>query len=117
MAFQQVKWIELKGSVEEQFDVIQQQQVPRGMLIGQLAQGRRGLQVAMPLGHTRETTAQLGPDINRGNASACPEGSQQFTLSPMRFTSKQDELALDGSDFINQPSKFKVLHRQFADIW
>jgi hypothetical protein len=65
VALQQIEWIELKGSVEQQFDVVQQQQVARGMLIGQLTQDRRGLQVALSLRHARETTAQLSPDIQR----------------------------------------------------
>jgi hypothetical protein len=47
VTLQQIEWIELEGSVEQEFDVVQQQQVASGMLIGQLTQDRRGLQVAL----------------------------------------------------------------------
>ena len=63
VALQQIEWIELKRPVEQEFDVVQQQQVARGMLIGQLTQDRRGLKVALPLRHARETTAQLSPYV------------------------------------------------------
>jgi hypothetical protein len=43
VTFQQIEGIELKRPVEQQFDVVQQQQVARGMLIGQLTQDRRGV--------------------------------------------------------------------------
>ena len=49
MTFQQIEWIELERSVEQDLDVVQQQQIASGMLIGQLTQDGGGLQVALSL--------------------------------------------------------------------
>jgi hypothetical protein len=43
VAFQQIEWIKLERSVEQEFYVVQQQQIASDMLICQLAQDRRGL--------------------------------------------------------------------------
>ena len=102
---QQIEWIELKGSVEQQFDVVQQQQVCGGMLIGQLTQDRRGLQMALPLRHAREAAAQLSPDIQRRAPLAHCEGVQQRRLAGVGRPDEQDELALQCSDFIDQTLK------------
>jgi len=102
VAFQQIEWIELEGSIEQEFDVVQQQQVARGMLIGQLTQDRRGLQVALSLRDAPETTAQLSPDIQRRHTLALGEGVQQCSLALVRRADEQDELALQRPDFIDQ---------------
>ena len=70
VTLQQIEWIELERAVEQEFEIVQQQQVTRGMLIGQFTQDRRGLQVALFLRHTRQTTTQLSPDIQRRDALA-----------------------------------------------
>lgn len=105
VSLQQIEWIELKGSVEQQFDVVQQQQVARGMLIGQLTQDRRGLQVALSLWHAREATAQLSPEVQRRDTLVLCEGVQQRRLAGIGRPDEQDELALQCSDFIDQALK------------
>ena len=71
------------------------------MLIGQLTQDRRRLQVALSLWHARETTAQLSPDIQRRDTSAFCEGSQQSCLTRMGWADKQNELAMDVSYIVD----------------
>jgi hypothetical protein len=100
--FQQIEWIELKGSVKQHFDVVQQQQVARGMLIGQLTQDGRGLQATLPLRHAREKTAQLGPDIQRCDTPACRKASEECSLARMGRPDEQHELAVQCRDFIDQ---------------
>ncbi|AKU11249.1 hypothetical protein AzCIB_1344 [Azoarcus sp. CIB] len=101
VTLQQIEWIELERSVEQELDVVQQQKVAGGMLIGQLTQDRRGLQVALSLRHARETTAQVSPDIQRGDTLVFCEGVQQCRLACMRRTNEQDEPALQCPDFID----------------
>ncbi|KFB73441.1 MAG: hypothetical protein AW09_001306 [Candidatus Accumulibacter phosphatis] len=65
VTLQQIERIELERAVEQEFDVVQQQQVATGMLIGQLTQDRCGLQVTLSLPDCRQAVAQFHPDIQR----------------------------------------------------
>ena len=102
VTLQQIKWIKLERSVEQELDVVQQQQIASGMLTGQFTQDRRGLQMALFLRHARQTTAQLSPDIQRRDALTLREGVQQCRLSRMGWPDQQDEFALQCADFIDQ---------------
>jgi hypothetical protein len=102
MALQQIERIELKRSVEEQFYVVEQQQVARGMLISQLTQDCRGLQVALSLWHARETHTQLSSDIQWRDALALGEGVEQCCLSRIRRPDEQDELAVEAANLANE---------------
>ena len=102
VTLQQIERVELERSVEQEFDVVQQQQVASGMLIGQLTQNRRGLEMALFLRHACQTTAQLSPDMQWRDALALREGMQQCGLPRMGWPDEKDELALQRSDFIDQ---------------
>jgi hypothetical protein len=75
------------------------------MLIGQLPQNRRGLQMALPLWHARERTSQLSPDIQWRDTLVLCEGVQQRCLAGVGRPDEQDDLALQCSDFIDQTLK------------
>ena len=111
VTLQQIERIELERSVEQEFDVVQQQQVARGMLIGQLTQDRRGLQMALSLRDCRQPATQFRSDIEWREPAPFSQRMQQQSLARLGCTNEQNELAVQCPNFIDQPRQF------FDHLW
>ncbi len=77
VSLQQIKWIEVQSTVEEQLDVVQEQQSLPGSLVGQVTQQVRGLEVATRARYCEQLSSERSGHIQNGRISAFGQLSEK----------------------------------------